>query len=178
MFAKPVVGIGRDMVKLVDRDQPAVEGVDAEPVDGETEGGVSADHDPVVAFEKRPDRIDLAAIGARRVAEIPLRGNDPVGPESELAQRRVGEARADGPLGHHDDGLAEALIVQLVERDEHQCPALARCRRRLDQEILLASLLPGPLLHRTHAELVGPRGVAATGIGDRNGGDGVIHGKA
>ena len=117
------------MVKLIDRDQPDVEGVRAKPDDREAEGGVSADHDPVVAVEKRPDRVDLAAIGARRVAEIPLRGNDPVGPESELAQRRVGEARADGPLGHHDDGLLEALIVQLVQRDEHQRPALARCRR-------------------------------------------------
>ena len=166
------------MVKLVDRDQPAVEHFRAEPIHGEPEGGVGTDQDPVVAVEKRFDRIDLAAVGARCVTEIPLRDNDPVGPESELAQRCVGEARADGPLGHHDDGLLEALIVQLVQRDEHQRSALARCRRRLDQEILLTSLLPGPLLHRTHAEFVGPRGVAATGIGDRNGWDGVIHGKA
>ena len=65
------------------------------------------------------------------------------------------EARADGSFRHHDDRLLEALIRQLVQRHEHQRPALARGRGRFDQQILLAALLPGALLHGAHAQRVG-----------------------
>ena len=88
-----------------------------------------------------------------------------------LAQRLVVEARADGLFRHDDDRLLDALIVQLVERDEHQRAALARGRRRLDQQILLAALFEGALLHRPHAELVGFGRAAVAGIGNRNGGN-------
>ena len=74
MQAELVVGIGRDVVELVHGDQPVVERLDAEPVHGEAEGRMGADQHLVVAFEKRPDRIDLAAIvRAGRVAEVPFR---------------------------------------------------------------------------------------------------------
>ena len=97
MQAELVVGIGGDVVELVHRDQPVVERLDAELVDGEAEGRVGADQHLVVAFEKRADRIDLAAIvRAGRVAEVPFRLDAPVGPEAVFRQRLVVEARADG----------------------------------------------------------------------------------
>ncbi len=108
MHAELVVGIGRDVVELVHRDQPVVERLDAEFVDGEAEGRMGADQHLVAAFQKRADRIDLAAVVvARRVAEIPFRLDVPVGPEAELAQRLVVEAGADGLFRHDDDGLLE-----------------------------------------------------------------------
>ncbi len=76
----------------------------------------------------------------------------PVGPEAVTRERFVVEARANGLLGHDDDRLLQALVRQLVERHEHQRAALARGRRRLDQQVLLAALLIGALLHRAHAE--------------------------
>src|SRR5205823_10302108 len=121
-------------------------------VHGEAEGCMGADQHLVVAFEEGPDRTDLAAIvRAGRVAEIPSRGDGPVSPEAELAQRLVMEARADGFLRHNDDRLAEPLIAELVEGDEHQRPALARGRRRLDQEVLLSAPFLSALLLRPHA---------------------------
>ena len=164
MLAEPVFGIGRDVVELVDGNQPAVESVRAEPVHGETKGGMRTDENSVLAMEKRLDRIDLSAISAWCVAEVPFWADGPVRPEAELAKRCVVKARTDGPFGHDDDRLAETLVVHLVQSDEHQRPALARGRRGLDQEVLLAALLPGPLLHWAHAEFVGFRGTAVAGV--------------
>ena len=53
VLAQLVVGVGRDVVELVDRDQPVVEGLDAELLDREAEGGVGADQHLVVAVEER-----------------------------------------------------------------------------------------------------------------------------
>ena len=86
MQAELVVGIGRDVVELVHRDQPVVERLDAELLHGEAEGRMGADQHLVGALEERPDRLDLAAVViAGRVAEVPLRLDVPVGPEAELA---------------------------------------------------------------------------------------------
>ena len=158
-------------MELVHGDQPVVKGFHSELVHGEAEGGMGAHQHLVPAVEKRLDGLDLAALGAWRVAEIPLRRNGPVGPEAELTQRLVIEAGPDRFLGHDDDGLAEILVVDLVQRNEHQRPALAGRRGRFDQEMLLPTLRPGPLLHRAHAQLIGSGGDAVPRVGDGNGGD-------
>ena len=172
MDAELVVGIGRDVVELIHRDQSVIERRDPEFVDGEAEGRMGADQHLVVAFQENPERIDLAAVVvARCVAQVPFWLDVPVGPEAMLAERFVMEAGADGLFRHDDDGLLDALILQLVERDEHQRAALARGGRGLDQKILLAALFEGALLHRPHAELVGLGRAAIAGIGNRNGGN-------
>jgi hypothetical protein len=119
---------------------------------------------------KRADRLDLAAVVvARRVAQVPLAARPPVGPEAVLGQRLIVEAGADGLFRHDDDGLLQALVVQLVERDKHQRAALARGRRRLDEQVLLAALLIGALLHRPHAQGIGLGRCAVARIGDGDG---------
>ncbi len=88
------------------------------------------------------------------------------------AQRLVGKATADRTLRHDDDRLLDVLIVQLVERDEHQCARFSRRRRRFDQQILLAAVGKSALLHRPHAELVrlgGLTSVASDEADSRNG---------
>src|SRR3546814_2440191 len=75
----------------------------------------------------------------------------------------------DAFFRHDDDGLANALVRQLIERDEHEGAALARRRGRLDKKILLAALLIGAFLHRSHAEGVGFIGVTVAGIRNRDG---------
>jgi hypothetical protein len=58
---------------------------------------MGADQHLVAAGQERANRFDLAAVVvAGRVAEVPLRLDAPVGPEAELGQRLVVEARADG----------------------------------------------------------------------------------
>ena len=129
VHAELVVRIGGDVVELVHRDEPFVEGLHPEPVHGEAEGGVRADECPVVATQKRLQGVDLAALGPGGAAEVPLRPDGPVRPEAETAERHVRETRADRLLGNDDDRLAETLVLELVERDEHECPALPRSRR-------------------------------------------------
>ena len=113
------------MVELVNRDQSIIERLDAEPVDREAEGGVSADEHLVVALEEGAHRLHLAAVLPGGVAQIPARRDAPVRPEAVAAQRLVIEAGADALLGHHDDRLFQPLVGELVERDEHERPALA-----------------------------------------------------
>ena len=139
------------MVELIDRDQPVVECLHAVGIDREAERRVGADKHLVVTFKECAERLYLAAvIVARGVAEVPLRLDMPVGPEAETGQRLIVEARPDGLLRDDDDGLFQALVRQLVERDEHQRAALARRGRRLDQKVLLTAFLVGPFLHRPH----------------------------
>ena len=139
-------------MKLVHRDQPVVELLNAEFVHGEAEGRVCADQNLVVAIEERAEGIDLPAIvGAGRIAEVPFWRNNPVSPEAVFGQWLVIEARADGFFRHHDDDLFDALIGELVERNEHERSALARSRGRFDEKILLAAPFIGALLHGPHA---------------------------
>ena len=158
-------------MELVHRNEPVVECFHPEPIHGKSEGRVRADEDPVAATQKRFQRLDLAAVRSGRAAKVPLRPDGPVGPEAEAAERHVREARADGFLGDNDDRLAHALVRELVERDEHERPALTRGRRRFDQKILLPPFLPGPLLHRAHPELIGPDGASRLGVAYGDGRD-------
>ena len=98
----------------------------------------------------------------------------PVGPEPKLGKRLVGEARPDGFFGDGDDGLAQSLIMQLVQRHEHQRTALTRCGRGLDQQILLAALLISALLHRSHAQFIRFGRIAILGVGNGYGGGGFL----
>jgi hypothetical protein len=85
-------------MELVHGNQPVVERLHPEPVNGDAEGRMGADQHLVVAFEEGPDRTDLAAIiRAGRVAEVPFGRHGPVGPEAEPGQRLVMEACADRP---------------------------------------------------------------------------------
>lgn len=152
-------------MELVYRDQPVIEGLDAEPIHGEAEGGMGADQHLVIASQKCAERINLAAIvGAWRIAQIPLRLDAPVSPETELAQRFIVKARSDRLLGHHDNSLLDPLVRQLVERDEHQRTALAGSGRRFDQQILLTPPFKGTFLHRAHAQRIGLGGSFLVGV--------------
>ena len=173
VLAQPIVRIRGNVVELVHRDQALVEDFRPELLHSEAERRVGADQRLVVAFKKRLHRVHLpAVVRSRRIAEVPFRLHLPIGEEAELAERLVVKARADRALRHHDDRLLESLVFQLVQRDEHQRPALARGRRRLDEQILLAALLIGALLHRPHAHRVRAGGAAVAGVGDGDGGDG------
>ena len=177
-----VVGIGRNVVKLVDGDQTVVERLDTVGINREAEGGVGADQHLVVAVEECAQRLNLAAIVvARRVAKVPLGFDLPVGPEAVLRQQLVVEAGTDGLLGHDDDGLLNALILELVECHEHQRTALARRGRRLDEQVLLAAFLVGAFLHGPHSKRIGLSRCAVAGVGNGNGRYGldlVAHGLA
>ncbi|KAG1061757.1 hypothetical protein G6F60_015729 [Rhizopus arrhizus] len=81
---------------------------------------MSADQHLVVAVEERAEGLDLAAVViAWRVAQVPLGLNVPVGPEAILRQRLVIEAGPDRLFRHHDDGLLDALIFELVQCHKH-----------------------------------------------------------
>src|SRR5215469_3708614 len=81
------------------------------------------------------------------------------------------KTRADGLLGHDDDGLLQALILQLVERDKHERTALAGRGRGLNEQVLLAPLLIGALLRGPHTKRVRLCRTAVADIGNRNGGN-------
>jgi ATP-dependent DNA helicase RecG len=132
----------------------------------------------IAARQKLAHRVHLRLgharlIDAGGVAQIPLRRHPPIPIKTGLAQRFVGKAAADGTLGHHDDGLLQTLVAQLVERDEHQGPRLPRCRRRLDEQILFAAFGIGALLHRAHTQRVGLGRCARARRGDRHRRNGV-----
>ena len=170
MQAELVVRVGRNVVELIDRDQSIIERFHAVGIDRETEGRVGADQHLVVTFKEGAQRLDLAAVViARRVAQVPLGFDVPVGPETVLRQRLVVEASTDGLFRYNDDGLLQALVIELVECHEHQRTALARCGWRLDQQVLLSPLLVGPLLHGPHAKRIGLGRYAVSGVGDGNG---------
>ncbi len=165
-------------MKLVDGDQPVVKSRDAHLFHRKAEGGMCADQHLVAAGQELTHRSHLGLgrtglVTTWRVAQVPLRRHLPVPVEAEACQGFVGKAATDGPFGHHHDGLLQALVVQLVQRNEHQRTGLARSRWRLDQQVLLTALGVGALLHGTHAQLVGLAGCAGACGGDGHRGHGV-----
>ncbi len=128
--AQAVACIGRDVMKLIDRDEPVVEGFRTQLIEGKAEGCMGADQNPLVAGQEFADCLylglgDLGVIGSGRIAQVPLRRDHPVLMEAILAERFATKAGADRAFGHTDDGLAHALIAELVQRHEHQGARLA-----------------------------------------------------
>ena len=68
MRAQLVIRVGRDVVKLVYRDEPIIKRFNPELVHGEPKGRVGADQNLVVARQKLADSADLAVIPAGSVA--------------------------------------------------------------------------------------------------------------
>lgn len=176
LAAQPVVRIAAHVVELVHRDQPAIEGLHAQLIDSKAKRGMGTHQHRVCAGQKLANRFDLRLrysrlIDAGCVAEIPLRPDGPVGPEAVRGQRLVCEAAADRALRDEDNGLLQPLVVQLVERDEHQRAGLARGRRRFDKQVLLAAAGIGALLHGPHAQRVGFARPTGASRGDRDRGN-------
>lgn len=151
-----VVGVAGYVVKLIHRDQAVVKGLHPKGVHRKAESGMSTDQHLVRALQKGTQRLNLAAVVvARCIAEVPLGLNVPVGPKAILGQRFVVEAGANRPFRHHDDGLLQALVRQLVKGYKHQRPALAGSGWRLDQQVLFTPLLVRAFLHWAHAQGIG-----------------------
>ena len=108
-LAQPVVFADRDVMKLVDRDQSIIERFDAELFEGEPERRVRANQCLVVRLQKLANRGDLATVGTWRVAQVPARGDIPIGEEAKLFQRRVSEACANRLFRHDHDRLLQPL---------------------------------------------------------------------
>ncbi|MDI1254130.1 MAG: hypothetical protein PSV05_13385 [Thermomonas sp.] len=88
------------MVELIDCNQAIIECCDAVFLDCEAERGVRADQDLVFTFQEATNGphfalVDFDLIIARCIAQVPLRLNLPVRPESVLGQFFVGEAAPD-----------------------------------------------------------------------------------
>src|SRR3546814_3038391 len=87
LFAQNIIWVGGNMVKLVHRDQAVVERLNAEALHREAEGGMGADKHLVITFKERADAVDIAAIIAVCVAQVPFRGHCPFGTEHEKPGR-------------------------------------------------------------------------------------------
>ena len=90
MRAEPVVLVGADMMKFVDRDQAIVESLDAEFIDGETECRMGANQHAIFAARNSPTALtlDLAMRGSSIAGALQRfhRGFDlPIRPEAESA---------------------------------------------------------------------------------------------
>ena len=179
LTAQAVIRIAADVMKFVNRDQPIVERLDAQIIDGEPKGRVRAHQHWVTARKEFTDRFNFGfgnfrLIDPRRIAEVPLRLDRPIRPKPVCGQLLIGEAAADRALRHDDNCLAQALVVELVEGDEHERARLPGSRRRLDQQILLTPPGIGPLLHWPHAKGVGLGRRTGAGRRDRDRWDGPL----
>ena len=120
VVTEPIIGVRRNVMKLVDRDQPVVKRLDAEPLHGEAQRRVRTDEDLIRAGEKSLNGVHFAAVVAPwGIAEIPPRYHGPVGKEAVGRQSFVSKARADRLFRHDHDCLPEPLVGQLVEGHEH-----------------------------------------------------------
>ena len=121
---QPVLRVGGNVVKLVHGDQTVIERDHPEFFHRKTESGMGTNQHLVAAFQKRSHCIDLTAlVGAGGIAQVPTRLHMPVGPETVTCKWLIVEARTNGFFRHHNDSLLDVLVGQLVQGDEHQCPA-------------------------------------------------------
>ena len=162
------------MVKLIHSNQAVIKGLNPKLLDRITEGRMRADQYLIVSCQKAAYRIRLTAL-AGTVTQIPFGLDVPISPEAEFRQRLVSKAGANGLFGYGDNRLTQPLVKQFIQRDKHQRPALTRGRWRLDQQILLTTVLIGALLHRAHTQLVGLIGLTALCVRYRYRRDMFIH---
>ena len=100
LTTKLVVRIGTDVVKLVDRNQPIIEGLDTQLIDSKAKRRMGADQHLVIAGQKLAHRFhfrlgDAGFVIAWGIAQVPLRTNYPVGPEAAIGELFVCEAAPD-----------------------------------------------------------------------------------
>ena len=113
------------MVKLIHRDQAVIKYLHTEPVDGKTESCVGTYQNLFITFKKSFDCVDFPAIvSARGIAKIAVRFYFPVCKKTELAQWLIVEARANRLFRHHNYGLFEPLIMELVQGNKHESPTV------------------------------------------------------
>ena len=120
-----VIRVAGNMMKLINSDQSIIKSLNPKFFYRKTEGSMGTNQHFVSTFQKLAHRTHLGfrnfwLIHARRITQVPLRGYFPIPIEAVLTQRLIGKAAANRALRHHDDGLLQALIVELVQRDEHQ----------------------------------------------------------
>ena len=128
--AQPVLGVGGNVVELVHGDQAVIERRHPEFFHCKTEGGMGTNQHLVAAFQERSHCIDLTTIvGAGGITQVPTRLHMPVGPETVTAKRLIVKARTNRFFRHHNDGLLDVLVCQLVQSNEHQGPTFTGSRR-------------------------------------------------
>ena len=85
MLTKLVIRVSGHMVKFIDGDQAIVKRLYTVGIDREAKGCVCTNKHLVATFKKRAERFYLAAVVVTGgVAQIPLRFNMPISPESKL----------------------------------------------------------------------------------------------
>ena len=86
LAAQTVIGIAANVMKLINGDQPIIEGSDPQFINGKAEGRVGANQHRITTHKEFADCFNLGSgnfqlIDPGRIAEIPLRLDGPIGPK-------------------------------------------------------------------------------------------------
>src|SRR5258708_2456655 len=118
----------------------------------ETQRRVSADHHFGFAFHEYLKFTDLAFISWR--AQVPLILDFPIAKESVILEFSCSEGCSDRPFRNRDEYLADPLVLQFIEADEHKRPRFTRGGRSFHEKILRTTFGIGSRLHCAHAHFI------------------------
>ena len=151
-FAKAAILIRSGVMEFVDCEQAVVECLSTKALICKAQRRVGANQSPVIAVQKCLQGIDFAARAACFAGtQVPTLFNVPVGKETMIGQYGTVKRCTDGAFRHGHNGLGDALIVQFIQRHEHECAGFARCGRCLDEQVLRCTRFPYARLHRPHS---------------------------
>ena len=146
--------IGTCVVKLVNRQQHIVKAVIREFLHAVAQRGMGTHQHLRCILSKELQEASLLVPLVLHVAQVIVGRHPPVGKEAMLPQVRVLERASDALFGHRHHHLLHSLMRQLVQRDEHQRTALARCRWCLNQQKPFVACLVCLGLHLAHAQII------------------------
>ena len=149
------VGISRGMVKFIDSQERVVEVLVRYLLHAIAQRGVGTHQNLCSRLTEEFYEAAFLVFLVLHIRQVEVGSHLPVGKESVGPQFRVLKRAPDALFRHRHHHLLQSLMHQLVQSDEHQRTAFARCWRSLNQQ---ETLLPGLVslgLHLTHTQSVG-----------------------
>ena len=142
------------MVKLVNSQQCIVKSFVFQFFHTISQGGMGANQYLRTILTEEFNETTFLVLFVFDVRQIEIRWYGPIGKEATIRQIGILKRAANTLFRHSHHNSLKSLILQLIKCNKHQCAALSRGWRCLNQKKTFVTMFVGHCLHLAHSQWV------------------------